>query len=133
MAKDFNLLNEVECYSKCNCTSECWGNGECNPYLNTLERCWDGGDCFNDRTPYKCIEDQYEQAEFCRKMACDCNKRYLSYKCEVCCPPSTGTTKSTETTKSTVTTGPLITSNPIIPPSQCGMKYLKSSTYFIKQ
>ena len=45
LAKDSNLLDEGKCYSWCNCTSECWGNGECNPFLNDKDHCDDGGDC----------------------------------------------------------------------------------------
>ena len=33
--------------SKIMCKSNyaCWGNGECNSFLNTPENCFDGGDC----------------------------------------------------------------------------------------
>ena len=29
----------------CKSDFACWGNGECNAFLNTTENCFDGGDC----------------------------------------------------------------------------------------
>ena len=47
-AKKSNLSLWEKCHPSlgCNCTSTCWGNGECNPFLNDADHCYDGGECF---------------------------------------------------------------------------------------
>ena len=85
--------------SICDCTSVCWNDGKCNPYLHNAEHCWDGGDCWHnpDDPQSKCDGDSEAEAEFCRKTVCDCNKMYLSPECEFCCPPIIPTIPSSAT------------------------------------
>ena len=33
--------------SMCDSNYRCWGNAECNQFLNDSTHCYDGGDCFN--------------------------------------------------------------------------------------
>ena len=33
--------------SMCDSNYRCWGNGECNQFLNNSTYCYDGGDCSN--------------------------------------------------------------------------------------
>ena len=31
----------------CDCSSECWGDGKCDPFLDDPEHCYDNDDCKN--------------------------------------------------------------------------------------
>ena len=67
----------------CNSNYACWGNGECNSFLNHAKFCFDGGDCTSkDKTMSKCnnLECCTERAEFC-KTFCDCIRgtKYLVF------------------------------------------------------
>ena len=70
----------------------CWGNGQCNSFLNNEEHCFDGGDCSrkyatlsecNDRS---CCNDVTAiMVDVCKE--CNCIEEWFkpSVKCKDCC------------------------------------------------
>ena len=70
----------------------CWGNGQCNSFLNNEEHCFDGGDCSrkyatlsecNDRS---CCNDVTAiMVDVCKE--CNCIEEWFkpSVNCKGCC------------------------------------------------
>jgi hypothetical protein len=68
----------------------CWGNGQCNSFLNNEKHCIDGGDCSrtfaklsecNDRSC--CNGFTAIMVEVCKE--CNCNELEPSVICKECC------------------------------------------------
>ena len=83
----------------CDSNLICWGNGQCNSFLNNEKHCFDGGDCSrkfakksecNDRS---CCNDVTAiMVEICRE--CNCNELEPSVECKECCSKGLGTNGS---------------------------------------
>ena len=83
----------------CDSNLLCWGNGQCNSFLNNEQHCFDGGDCSrkfaklsecNDRSC--CNNITAIAVEICKE--CKCNDFFPSVKCKECCLKGLGTNGS---------------------------------------
>ena len=107
---------DIHCQEGWDCTSSCWKDGKCNPFLSNEGHGFDGGDCFNADVKYKC-DGGPEEVEYCRQK-CDCNKNRLSKECELCC------TQILTGSNTTIDPFATTTLKPGIPLSECG-KYIE--------
>ena len=83
----------------CDSNLLCWGNGQCNSFLNNEQHCFDGGDCSrkfaklsecNDRSC--CNNITAIAVAVCKE--CNCNDFFPSAKCKECCLQGLGTNGS---------------------------------------
>ena len=71
----------------CKSNYSCWGNGECNTFLNSSKHCYDGGDCTSKyRKISKCNDEKCctQRLEDCKEF-CDCKEDDFSSSCILEC------------------------------------------------